>query len=120
MKAGGIKFTVDKRRIADQKVRRAAAAGLKDALEMLLGESNQVVPHEEGTLQRSGTVSVDSGRLIGAVSYDTPYAIRQHEDTRLRHDPGRHAKYLERTFNEHGDRAATHIAAVIRHATEDG
>ena len=36
----------------------------------------------------------------GAVAYDTPYAVRQHEDTRLRHDPGRRAKWLERTAQE--------------------
>jgi len=34
------------------------------------------------------------------VAYDTPYAVRQHEDTRLRHDAGRRAKWLERTADE--------------------
>ena len=29
------------------------------------------------------------------ISYDTPYAVRQHEDMSYRHDPGRTAKYLE-------------------------
>lgn len=105
---------VDRRVKATKAVREATADAMSDALEMLLDESNQLVPLEEGTLQRSGTVSLDRQRLRGAVSYDTPYAARQHEDTRLRHDQGRQAKYLERAFNENGQRAAEHIAAVIR------
>lgn len=117
MKAGQFSFKVDKRQLADRAVRKAAAEGLSDAAEFLLDESNRIVPHEEGTLERSGTASVDAENLRGAVSYDTPYAVRQHEDTRLHHDAGREAKYLERTFQRHGPQAAEHVAARIRQAT---
>ena len=36
---------------------------------------------------------------MAAVSYDTPYAIRQHEDLSYKHDAGRKAKYLEDPLN---------------------
>ncbi|MEU2111823.1 hypothetical protein [Streptomyces sp. NPDC019507] len=77
--------------------RRVAARGLVKALEHGLKVSNQRVPLDEGTLERSGKVSVDG--LNGTISYDTPYAVRQHEETTWRHAPGRQAKYLESAMN---------------------
>lgn len=82
------------------RVHRAAARSLRSAAEHLLEQSNRTVPIQEGTLMRSGTVTVDEQRLEAAVSYDTPYAIRQHEDLTLRHLNGRRAKWLELTLQE--------------------
>lgn len=86
-------------RKATKAARRGAVRGLDDAVEWLLGEAVDIVPIEEGTLARSGTADVDEGQLRGAVSFDTPYAVRQHEDLNLRHDTGRQAKYLETPMN---------------------
>lgn len=77
-------------------MRAGAVRGLFLAAEHVLSESRMVVPIEEATLSRSGATSVDAEALKAAVSYDTPYAMRQHEDLTLRHDVGRTAKYLER------------------------
>src|SRR3546814_6588653 len=41
------------------------------------------------------SASVDPQALKGAVSYDTHYAVKQHEDQTLRHDEGRRAKRSE-------------------------
>jgi len=78
-----------------KRIRDAAAQGLSDAGEHLLEESLRIVPIEDADLARSGFVSVDDDELTAAVSYDTPYAVRQHEELDYRHDPGRQAKYLE-------------------------
>lgn len=82
-----------------QKTIDAAVGG---AGEFLLEAANRTVPHEEGTLEGSGTVTlVRKGDTTAAVvSYDTPYAVRQHEDTRLRHAGKGRAKWLERTALE--------------------
>lgn len=96
--------------------RAGLVTGLKKATEFVLGESRKVVPLEEGTLERSGTASVDSAELVGAVSYDTPYAVKQHEDLTLRHAPGRTAKYLESPMLEHRGTVQEIIAAEIRRA----
>lgn len=80
-------------------VREAANRGLALSAEHILGVSNQDVPIEEATLERSGTVSTDPANNRAAVSYDTPYAVRQHEELGYRHDAGRSAKYLENAFN---------------------
>ncbi|MFF0860900.1 hypothetical protein ACFYUV_04005 [Nonomuraea sp. NPDC003560] len=98
----------------DKAMEAGAVKGLKVALEHLLQKSREEVPHEEGTLERSGTVSVDEAELIGAVSYDTPYAVRQHEDLSLRHDEGRKAKYLEDPAVAERTVMAELIAAQIR------
>ncbi|MEU6649513.1 minor capsid protein [Streptomyces sp. NPDC046900] len=76
---------------------RLASDGLRRGLEHVLAESRKLVPLDEGTLERSGRVDVDG--LDGAVSYDTVYARRQHEELTWRHLPGRSAKYLEIPMN---------------------
>lgn len=69
-------------------------AGLEDAAEYLLSESNGRVPVEELVLQQSGEVSTDPARKRASVSYDTAYAVAQHEAD-YRHDAGRMRKFLE-------------------------
>lgn len=97
-------------------VKGAAAAGLLDAAEYVLGESSGVVPIDEAALQRSGNASVDEGQLIAAVSYSTPYAVPQHERMDYRHAPGRQAKYLEGPLNAAGGPVLALIAARLRRA----
>lgn len=96
----------------------AAAAGLGKAMEHLLGEARKVVPIEEATLERSGVASVDNEGLVGAVSFDTVYARRQHEELTWRHAPGRTAKYLEGPLNAERDTLLAIVAAQIRRATQ--
>ncbi|MGJ5826725.1 minor capsid protein [Streptomyces ossamyceticus] len=94
--------------------RAGAVRGLRMAAEQVLAESRKVVPIEEATLERSGVATVDESSLTAAVSYDTPYAIRQHEELNYRHDAGRSAKYLERPLTEQADTVAEIIAAQLR------
>ncbi|MEV8317985.1 hypothetical protein AB0Q95_27825 [Streptomyces sp. NPDC059900] len=94
--------------------RSGAVRGLRIAAEHVLAESRKVVPIEEATLERSGVATVDETRLTAAVSYDTPYAVRQHEELGYRHDAGRTAKYLERPLTEQVDTVAEIIATQLR------
>lgn len=77
------------------KIAEADLEGLRLGGEHVLKLARDHVPIETGTLERSGMVT-DDGKDTVAVSFDTPYAVRQHEDTTLRHDAGRSSKYLER------------------------
>lgn len=100
-----------------KKARRAGTArGLGMAAEHVLAKSREVVPIEEATLSRSGTASVDPADEVAAVSYDTPYAARQHEELTWRHDPGRTAKYLERPLGQTRPDQERLIAQGIRDA----
>lgn len=96
--------------MALDELRADAARALDDAGEFLLEQSNRTAPIEEGTLIGSGAVHVDRDALVATVSYDTPYAVRQHEDTRLRHDLGRRAKWLQLTFVEQANRIEQFLA----------
>lgn len=82
------------------------------ATEHLLSESNKSCPHEDGTLERSGRASNDGRR--GAVSYDTPYAVRQHEDMSLHHDGKGQAKWLEVTMAQEKQAIAQIVATAVR------
>ena len=101
-------------RFVSQNVRKAAADGMRDAAEHLLEYANRTVPIEEGTLMRSGQADVDSETLEASVSYDTPYAVVQHERLDFKHDPGRRAKWLELSLNEREEPLQRYIARKIQ------
>jgi hypothetical protein len=95
-------------------MRKGAARGLALAAEHVLGEARKRVPIEEATLERSGAVSSDPENLRAAVTFDTPYAVAQHEDMGLRHDAGREAKYLENAMNAERATVQQIIAKTIK------
>lgn len=94
--------------------RQGAARGLRLGAEHVLEASRRRVPIEEATLERSGTATVDEAALTAAVAYDTPYAVRQHEEMTYQHDAGRTAKYLELPMSEEADAVGEIIAAQVR------
>ena len=67
-------------------------------------------------MERSGAASSvqNTQGTTFAVSYDTPYAVRQHEEVTWNHDAGRKAKYLESTFNSKHDKALQVIADTVK------
>ncbi|MFD8027815.1 minor capsid protein [Streptomyces sp. NPDC059717] len=106
------RFRFDGRRQWTARGRRLASEGLQRGLEHVLAESRKLVPLDEGTLERSGRVDVDG--LDGAVSYDTVYAARQHEELTWKHLPGRSAKYLEIPMNREWDVVLRLMAVPLR------
>lgn len=100
------------RRLWTNRGRRAASRGLRLALEHTLGVANTLVPLDEGPLMQSGKVTVDG--LDGMISYDTVYAVRQHEELTWKHAPGRQAKYLEQPMNTERDKMLDIMAAPLR------
>ena len=100
-------------RLWTQRGRRVASRGLERALEHTLGVSNSRVPLEEGTLERSGRVNMIRD-LEGSITYDTVYAVRQHEEMDWKHLPGRQAKYLESAMNDERDIMLRLMAVPLR------
>lgn len=96
-----------------------ALEGVTLAGENVLRKSNVHVPLQEGTLERSGTVEaeVEGESAVAAISYNTPYAVAQHEDLTYRHDEGRNAKFLENAWNEARDDTLAIVATSIRKRT---
>jgi hypothetical protein len=99
---------------ASDAIKAGAVKGLTLAVEGLLTEANKHVPHDEGTLERSGEASVDEAELKGAVSYNTPYAVRQHEDMDLTHPGKGEPKWLETTITQNATKVGETIATAIK------
>ncbi|WP_129307997.1 hypothetical protein [Streptomyces sp. L2] len=97
-----------------RELRTGAVRGLQLGAEHVLTKSQEVVPLDEGPLQNSGTTSVDASSLTAAIAYDTPYAVRQHENLEYRHAPGRTAKYLETPLNASRAEVLALVAAQMR------
>lgn len=94
--------------------RAEAGEALFDASEHVLGEARKIVPWQDGDLERSGKASHDPDQLVAVVSFDTPYAVRQHEDMTARHSNGRRAKYLEAAMRESAGDVGQIIAGRLR------
>lgn len=103
------------------KVREGAELGLYKWAEEVLTQATKVVPLREGTLQASGHAwppsqvgHVGGSGMQAAVTYDTPYAVKQHEDLTAQHPRNRTAKYLETPANASKDKGSRIVAAEIR------
>ncbi|MHB9054250.1 MAG: hypothetical protein ACYC5F_09760 [Thermoleophilia bacterium] len=107
----GFGWKIDLRRAVEATVRKKCEDAVGDLAEYVLETANRTCPIEEHMLEGSGSVSQDG--LTAAVSYDTVYAARQHEETTWRHDAGRRAKWLELTFKEEESRARDYLAKKI-------
>lgn len=94
---------------------RGAEKGVKLAAEHVRGTAANRAPKDTGALRNTGTATTDG--LTGAVSFDTEYAVRQHEETTWHHEDGE-AQYLETALDDEIDVARQIIAAQIRKATK--
>ncbi|MBR6982132.1 MAG: hypothetical protein IKH75_01140 [Ruminococcus sp.] len=87
-------------------IKAAVAKGGKkatwSALDYLASVSKQQVPLDTGALMNSCVVDVNDDGSEGTVSYDTPYAVEQHENMQYHHQRDRKAKYLEDPVNDGG------------------
>jgi len=128
-------------------VKIAEEAGLKalrTGAEAILTEAIDETPIDTGTLRRSGTVTVgglpdgaqvyeaaESGRDMKDafpgpegkekavyISFNTPYARRQHEELGYNHPRGGKAKYLEDPFNRNKDKVLKYAEKQVKKALE--
>ena len=99
-----------------KKVESELKVGLAKAAEMVLTKSKEEVPVETGALLRSGTVNASEGGTVQTISYNTPYALAQHEGLDNNHPNGGNAKYLEQPFEENSEAALKLIAAAAAKA----
>lgn len=76
-----------------QAVHDGTERGVYLAGEHLKGVAQQLAPVDEATLRNSAAVTHDGTKAV--VSFDTPYAARQHEELTWHHPRGGQAKYLE-------------------------
>jgi len=128
-------------------VKIAEEAGLKalrTGAEIILTEAIDETPIETGTLRRSGTVTMgglpDGAQVYEAaesgsdmkdafpgpegkekavyISFNTPYARRQHEELGYNHPRGGKAKYLEDPFNRNKKKVLQYTEKQVKNALE--
>lgn len=95
--------------------RQAGQMGLRKAAEHLRGVSQQLAPIDEGTLRNSAAVTTVNPARV-AVSFNTPYAVKQHEELGYRHPKGGQAKYLEAPLHDEAQTMRDMVAAEVRRA----
>lgn len=90
-----------------------APEALNYGAELLRGDSVPLAPVDRGPLRGSAQVTpASSSSLTAYVSYDTPYAARQHEELDWHHDDGQ-AKYLEGPLTENEAKYQQAIASRL-------
>lgn len=94
-----VRLKLDKALI-ERCVKNGGRKGMFDALDHLRAVSQDQVPLDMGPLKASASVDVSADGSSGSVSYDTPYAVIQHENAGFSHQRGRKAKYLEDPVND--------------------
>lgn len=104
-------------------IRRRQVAAATKATEQwadaVLGQSQRIVPTDEGTL--AGTADretkVTPAGVTVTLSYGTAYAQRQHEQLDYTHKAGRQAKFLEAPFKQAIPRYLPIVKAAVAKAT---
>jgi hypothetical protein len=122
----------------------AGLKALRTGAEAILTEAIDETPVETGTLRRSGTVTVgalpDETQVYEAaesgsdmkdafpgkvgkekavyISFNTPYARRQHEELGYNHPLGGKAKYLEDPFNRNKKKVLQYAEKQVKKALE--
>ena len=123
----------------------AGLKALRTGAEAILTEAIDETPIETGTLRRSGTVTVgalpDGAQVYAAadagsemkdafpreegkekvvyISFNTPYALKQHEELDFEHPVGGKAKYLEDPFNRMKKKVIKMAKQQIKKALRD-
>lgn len=98
-------------------VKAAAVKAVVEVAEDVLTESNDRIPVDEGDLRRSGEVTAFPEHVAATITYDTPYAVKQHEDPTINHPRQGEHHFLEKAVQDNADRYVAYIADRIRKAT---
>ena len=128
----------------DKATAKNTVHAMAENTEALLGKSMRIAPLDEGTMigsasakvnqvevargNRDGSTTMSSSKpsakpgqtIVGEVSYNVPYAARQHEDLTLKHKPGKQAKYLEQPLKEFVTRFMENIRDAMSKGMKEG
>ncbi len=103
------------------RVRAAAEIAVDEVADKVLGESINLAPIETGRLRESAKVTNHRDDVRGytdQVSFNTPYAARQHEELSYQHPNGGQSKYLESALKSNIPGLEDHIARRVKEAVD--
>lgn len=99
--------------------RKTAMAAAIDVAEDIGTASMDEAPVLSGTMRRSEAVTPSPARMKVYISYNTPYAVRQHEELEYNHTDGK-AKYLEDPLNRKRKSGIRYIQRKVNEALQKG
>lgn len=108
----------------DLRIRAAVELAIDEVADRIVADADPLTPIDTGELRAS--VKVDEIERPGEgyalrISYNTPYAARQHEELEYNHpEPGTQAKFLEVPFKQHAPGLGDHVARRVREAIASG
>jgi len=119
MSVRGLREVMTRMNEALNRIEGASVDSLRECSWDLLGRSVELAPIDTSDLRGSGKVTFeeDGNKTVALVSFNTPYAVRQHEELTYRHPNGGQAKYLEQPFQQNAERYVQHIANSVRRET---
>lgn len=105
---------------------KALKQGLHEEAQIIMRNSQRIVPVDSGTLRRSGQVNepIEEGsRISVTLGYGgaaSAYALIQHENLFYGHKEGQQAKYLETPFFQQRPKLEANLANRIRRILSKG
>lgn len=120
----GLDGALNRLREIAEKAPEAVAAGLFMEANNIMTDAKGRVPVDQGVLRASGYVAppqMEGGSPVVELGFGGPaasYAVKQHEDTSLRHPGGGEAKFLERAADAARPGIADRVGAFARRILE--
>lgn len=101
-----------------RKIRSAIEREVNAIMTDVLAEAKRQTPRDKSTLVRSAVKDVQSlgDRIEVRITFNTPYAARQHEERSYKHPRGGKAKYLEDPMRAMAGQVERRLAAAYRRA----
>jgi len=103
-----------------KKIPSQAETAVKKELELiaadLQGKAQRLAPVDTGDLRGSAYTEVDG--MVATIGFNTPYALRQHEDVENHHPKGGQSKYLETPYKDNIDKYTDALKSAIKKAVE--
>lgn len=99
-------------RVAIEKMQNAADQAVEDVANDIAFQSANQAPFDIGTLKSTLRVT-KTGKAVRVISYNTPYAVRLHENPQYNFKNGRKGKYLEDPLKENVGKAKVKMAGKI-------
>ena len=99
-----------------REIKEATVNAIEDVTDDLTQKAKELAPLDTGDLRGSGEGKVikRGNKVRGEVSFNKPYALKQHEELTYNHPRGGQAKYLEQPFRENQGRYKRYIDQKIK------
>lgn len=99
------------------RLKAAGRRGTRAAGTRLRALALPLTPLDRGPLRKAASVKGVNQEPVALVVFDSPYAVRQHEELDYNHTVGQ-AKYLEQPLNQHRNELMGIIAQHMREAID--